>query len=80
MLNKSLTVVIGPMYSGKTSKLFENYHYINKYNEKQLIIDHTFLNNELLQITNLYNHDKNYLSCIKFNSRLLKTFNYYNYK
>ena len=78
MVDKSLSIIIGPMYSGKTSKLFENYNYINKYNENQLIIDHTFTKKELLTITNLYNHDKNYLSCIKFNSRLLKNFNYYN--
>ena len=78
MLNKSLSIIIGPMYSGKTSKLFEIYNNIN--NDNQLIIDYTFIKEDLLQITNLYNHDKNYLSCIKFNNILLKNFNYYNYK
>lgn len=80
MFNKSLSIIIGPMYSGKTSKLFEIYNYNNKNNENQLIIDYTFVKEDLLQITNLYNHDKKYLSCIKFNSRLLKNFNYNNYK
>ena len=82
MLNKSLSIIIGPMYSGKTSKLFEIYKCNNKnnYHEKQLVIDHTFLKENLLQTTNLYNHDKKYLSCIKLNSRLLKNFNYNNYK
>ena len=80
MLNKSLSIIIGPMYSGKTSKLFEIFNFNNINNENQLIIDYTFIKEDLLQITNLYNHDKNYLSCIKFNSRLLKNYNYYNYK
>ena len=79
MLNKSLTIITGPMYSGKTSLLFEIYNYNILNNKSQLVIDHTFIKDQLLQIHNLYNHDKKYLSCIKLNSRLLKNYNYNNY-
>ena len=79
MLNKSLTIITGPMYSGKTSLLFEIYNYNVSNNKSQLVIDHTFIKDQLLQIHNLYNHDKKYLSCIKLNSRLLKNYKYNNY-
>lgn len=78
-MNKSLTIITGPMYSGKTSKLFEIYKYNISNNKKQLIIDHSFVKENLLKEHNLYNHDKKYLPCIKLNSKLLKNYDYKNF-
>lgn len=79
MLNKSLTIVTGPMYSGKTTKLFEIYKYNNESKKKQLIFDYCFVKEDLLKTDNLYNHNKDYLLCIKINSDLLKNYDYNNY-
>ena len=67
-----LKIIIGPMYSGKTTELINNYNRFNKYN--QLVIDYNNDNTNYNDIEKnyvnndkLYNHNKSEISCIKLN-------------
>lgn len=69
-----IKIYTGPMYSGKTTELINNYNRFNKYN--QLIIDYNTDNknnnndieNNCIIYDNLYDHNKNKIMCIKLNS------------
>ena len=57
----SLHIIMGPMYSGKTTNLMFNYNRLQKY--KQLIIDYKFDSDTEQNL--LYNHNKDVINCIK---------------
>lgn len=66
-----LNIIIGPMYSGKTSRLICYYNMIyTTLNIKQLVIDYEFdnLNVDLLNDNILINHDKIELKCKKIHN------------
>jgi thymidine kinase len=70
-----LHIICGPMYSGKTTRLINNYNDLS-YKYKQLIIDYNQEQVDEIKYDKLYNHNNLSINCIK----LLHIENIYNIK
>lgn len=64
-LTGSLHLYIGPMYSGKTSKLISNYDEVDSFGIEQIVIDYDEKLNNGYKLDNLYNHDNKTVQCYK---------------
>ena len=65
-----IKIYTGPMYSGKTTELINNYNRFNKYN--QIVIDYNTdttnyndIESSYIIYDNLYDHNKNKIPCMK---------------
>ena len=62
MFNSELHIVIGPMFSGKTSRLIEKY---NEYKSNKNILVVTYSEDNRYSETNIVTHDKKEIPCLK---------------
>lgn len=61
----SIKIIIGCMFSGKTSYLQREYHEWISINKSPLCINYIDDNRYGDNFTNMYNHNENYIECIK---------------
>jgi thymidine kinase len=71
-----LNLVIGPMYSGKSTELLRIY---NKYKIKYNILVINHISDNRYGENNIYTHNKDSINCISF-LNLFEFYNYYNHK